>query len=177
MSSQGASGAQYSCTFTITAPSTANNGLGYTYVIINPGRYFIIGNRIVIPGTSFDGLSPTNDLTLTVASIGISGQILTFTVTGTPITPRSADKLFGVFTFISSGTQGYRSTMLDIRDASDWITLKKQVILASNKKLLAPNGPKGESYGNNYRMDVKQGVFKEIMLGCTGCFGGAFNGN
>ena len=42
------------------------------------GRGFIAGDTITVSGTDLGGLSPTNDLVLTVATVGALGKIATF---------------------------------------------------------------------------------------------------
>ena len=42
------------------------------------GRGFVAGDTITVSGTDLGGLSPTNDLVLTVATVGALGKIATF---------------------------------------------------------------------------------------------------
>jgi hypothetical protein len=74
---------------------------------------------------------------------------------------------------------GYTFSRLSIRDSSDWISFKKQ-------SLIAREGPVGISYpsdpwipfGGDRRLDYMNGRYKlGGVVGCTGCTGAAFTGN
>jgi hypothetical protein len=73
-----------SATFNIT-----RDGLIYDTVSVNAGgTNYRIGNTIIIPGSSLDGSSPTNDLTLTVVTV--SGTAITgVTSSGTAVSAGS----------------------------------------------------------------------------------------
>jgi hypothetical protein len=58
----------------------ANGGWGN----FNAGSNYVQGDIITVPGTSLGGASPTNDLTVTVTSVGGSGDIGGFLFSGTP---------------------------------------------------------------------------------------------
>ena len=58
----------------------ANGGWGN----LNAGSNYVQGDIITVPGTSLAGVSPTNDLTVTVTSVGGSGDIGGFLFSGTP---------------------------------------------------------------------------------------------
>jgi len=60
---------------------------GYRIIITTPGEGYAIGNTITIAGTSVGGLSPKNNVTLTVTSVDTSGGITTAIVSGTPFSP------------------------------------------------------------------------------------------
>ena len=61
---------------------------GYRAIISTAGSGFAINNVISISGTEVDGLSPTNDITLTVNTIGTIGEITSVICAGTvPETP------------------------------------------------------------------------------------------
>ena len=55
------------------------------------GTLYQNGNRILVPGTAVGGLSPANDLTITVNSIGGAGEIVTVNSSGTPVSGTSFD--------------------------------------------------------------------------------------
>ena len=57
----------------------ANGGWGN----LNIGSNYVQGDIITVPGTSLGGTSPTNDLTMTVTSVGGSGDIGGFLFSGT----------------------------------------------------------------------------------------------
>jgi len=66
--------------FTIT-----NNGDG-TYAgnaVDAPGTNYLIGHKILVPGTSLGGTSPTNNCVVEVQSVDEGGGVLTFAVSGT----------------------------------------------------------------------------------------------
>ena len=56
---------------------------GYNAIIVNNGSGFALTNTITISGTEVGGLSPANDVTLTVNSIDSNGAILSVIVSGT----------------------------------------------------------------------------------------------
>jgi len=55
----------------------------YSAVPTNPGTGYLVGNRIIISGTSLDGVSPLNDCVLTVSAAS-GGEIQSVTADGTP---------------------------------------------------------------------------------------------
>ena len=57
---------------------------GYSVIISNPGEGFAINNTILIPGTAVDGVSPANDLLMTVNDINDDGGITSVIRSGTP---------------------------------------------------------------------------------------------
>lgn len=58
-------------------------GLEFT-TILSPGTKYLIGEEIIIPGTSFKGVSPTNDIKIKVLDVGdFDGRIVRFSSTGT----------------------------------------------------------------------------------------------
>ncbi len=60
---------------------------GYRAIITDAGSGFAINNTITISGEEVDGTSPTNDITLTVNTIGTNGQITSVICAGTvPVT-------------------------------------------------------------------------------------------
>ncbi len=67
-------------TFTVTRSSG-----NYSAVVLtgNGGADYLVGNRILISGTSLDGASPLNDCVITVTGVS-SGAITTVTASGTP---------------------------------------------------------------------------------------------
>ena len=56
---------------------------GYQSIITDSGTGYAIDNTILISGTSVGGTTPNNDLTLTVAGIGTSGEITSVIRSGT----------------------------------------------------------------------------------------------
>ena len=56
---------------------------GYQSIITDSGTGYAIDNTILISGTSVGGTTPNNDLTLTVAGIGTSGEITSVIKSGT----------------------------------------------------------------------------------------------
>jgi len=90
-------GATGNATYTsLPVTNIAVAGSGATFTIVrsggsysatvgvgNGGIDYLVGNRILILGTSLNGTSPSNDCTVTVTAAS-SGSILTATATGTP---------------------------------------------------------------------------------------------
>lgn len=56
---------------------------GYQVTITDPGFGFALDNTMLIPGTALGGVSPGNNLTLTVDEISSTGQILNVICSGT----------------------------------------------------------------------------------------------
>ena len=63
--------------------SIAWTGGSYSVIITFPGSGYTISDTFTIPGTQFGGLSPDNDLTLTVTGVSTRSTIGTVTITGT----------------------------------------------------------------------------------------------
>jgi len=55
----------------------------YVAYIRSPGTGYTVGNTFVVDGTKLDGVTSTNDCTITVASVDSDGKILTVTAAGT----------------------------------------------------------------------------------------------
>jgi len=55
----------------------------YTVSLISPGSFYLGGETITILGSDLGGISPTNDLLITVNTVGSGGEILTFSSSGT----------------------------------------------------------------------------------------------
>ena len=68
----------------------------YSVAVNVAGTNYKVGNEIVIPGTSLGGATPANDATVTVATIGGGGGILTGTVSGTAVGGGSLNLLNGI---------------------------------------------------------------------------------
>lgn len=73
-------------------------------------------------------------------------------------------------------TPGYQYRLNNVRDASDWIALKKQVRVRSDSKL-ATSTDTWFVRGNDMRLTYQQGSFKQNVFGCGECVGSAFSGN
>ena len=68
----------------------------YNVTINNPGRGYQVGTQLVIKGRNLGGESPTNDLTVTITTVGDYGEITGITWTGLSYN--------GVQSFIRGGT-------------------------------------------------------------------------
>jgi hypothetical protein len=74
-------------------------------------------------------------------------------------------------------TPGYGYQLNNIRDSSDWISLKKQVRVRNDSKLAVAKDP-WFVRGNDVRLTYQQGSFKRgAFPGCTPCPAAAFSGN
>ena len=71
---------------------------------------------------------------------------------------------------------GYQYQKNNVRDASDWIALKKQVRVRNDPNLKTSTDPWFVG-GNDMRLTYQQGSFKQNALGCGTCVGSAFSGN
>ncbi len=69
---------------------TASGSASATTSNPNVGQVYTAGETLVIYGTQLDGLSPTNDLKINILTVDTGGEILTFNVTGTGISPNQA---------------------------------------------------------------------------------------
>ena len=74
-----ASGAILTFTASPTAVATSTNP--------NVGQGFAAGETLIVYGTQLDGESPANDLKINVITVDTNGEILTFNVTGTGVSP------------------------------------------------------------------------------------------
>ena len=71
-------------------------------------------------------------------------------------------------------SNGYPYSSVEVRNAGDWIALKKQVIIRNDAKF-AQSSPPWIPYGNNYQLDYLNGGYKQGELPtCTACNGNAF---
>jgi hypothetical protein len=59
---------------------------GYGLLINQSGTGFLVSETLTILGISLDGLSPDNDLVITVDSINVDGGIVTYSLIGVPVT-------------------------------------------------------------------------------------------
>ena len=76
----GANVAGNGANFTITT-----SGTNYQATINNAGQDYKAGDVLQVTGDNFYGAVPANDLTITVSTVGTTGNILTFAVSGTAI--------------------------------------------------------------------------------------------
>lgn len=90
--------------------------------------------------------------------------------TGTRQTPEGANECYGP-TGTSQVPPGYPFSTKSIRDASDWISYKKQTRIIVDPKLAKAKDP-WFVHGNNFRLDYLNGENK-----CGSCDGNAFGGD
>jgi hypothetical protein len=188
MSSQGASIHGYSFIFYVirglNPDGTNNTGstsyfTGFNLATTGGGRFFKAGDSLSLPGTLFGGTSPANDFTFTVTSVNVNGSITTGVTSGLAIAPGSRIQ-YGPFYFNSPNSIGYVHTELDVRDSSEWTSLKRKSLIArtavkgTTNQLIPPDG---QSNSAGYRMDVKDGRLRGQILGCDPCYGAGFNNN
>jgi hypothetical protein len=93
---------------------------------------------------------------------------------GSRTTPTGGTGCYGP-TGPSQVARGYKFSNNSLRDSSDWITYKKQLIILNENKRKVFQDP-WFVRGNDYRLQFLQGRFLS-PTGCTGCVGDAFNGN
>lgn len=93
-------GANAANTFTNVTFSTNNSGIGanlnvgtdgttYNPVFTVTGTGFAIGDTVTVAGTEVGGVSPANDITITIDTVDTGGEILTFTTSGTAVNTHS----------------------------------------------------------------------------------------
>jgi hypothetical protein len=65
-------------TFNITNTSTV-----YDAVLSSPGQDYTLNQQIIIPGNQIGGVTPNNDLTITITGVGTTGDITAISFSGT----------------------------------------------------------------------------------------------
>lgn len=73
-------------------------GTSYSAALGNSGLNYAPGDTLTFYGTNVGGATPANDVTITVSTVDVGGEILTYSVAGT------ATGDGGVYTFTSAGT-------------------------------------------------------------------------
>jgi hypothetical protein len=96
------------------------------------GRGYVAGDTITVAGTALGGASPTNDLILTVATVGALGKIATFGSVGTG---RAGDGVVDVLVDVT-GTTGVDTYVFDGKAAD--FTLTKSASKISAVSTLSP---------------------------------------
>jgi hypothetical protein len=87
-------------------------------LVASAGRGYVAGDTIRVVGTSLGGATPTNDLILTVATVGALGKIATFGSVGTG---RSGDGVVDVIVDVT-GTTGVDTYVFDGKAADFALT-------------------------------------------------------
>ena len=59
------------------------NGSSYSVTITAPGLDYVQGESFDVPGSFLEGTSPDNDATIQVSAVGVTGEILSATISGT----------------------------------------------------------------------------------------------
>jgi hypothetical protein len=99
-------------------PGSSTTGLGavftvevtrgeYAAALENAGAGYTVGDTLVVEGTEIGGLTPANDLTITVDSVD-SGAILTYSVSGSGI---STDTVFALKPYLYTVSDIYSFTV------------------------------------------------------------------
>jgi len=101
-------------------------------VATSSGAGYVAGDTITIAGTALGGTSPTNDLILTVATVGALGKIATFGSVGTG---RSGDGVVDVVVDVT-GTTGVDTYAFDGKAAD--FTVTKSASKVSAVSTLSP---------------------------------------
>ena len=70
-------------------------GATYTVSVVNQGIDYLAGEEVYILGTALGGTSPTNDLTITIGTVGGTGNITSVTPTGVNYNGSAATDLGG----------------------------------------------------------------------------------
>ena len=101
--------------------NVVRNGWKYFVTIANGGQGYSRLETLVIPGTSLGGLSPTNDITVTITSVNsVTGAITAL--------DKEGDGIGGVYVAIASGTrQGAVST-----NGTSWTNITLMMPSVSN---------------------------------------------
>ena len=107
-------GANAANNFTNVTYSTNNSGIGanlnvqtngttYTPVFTVTGTGFAQNDTVTVLGTQVGGLSPANDITITIDTVDTGGEILTFTTTGTAVNSHSYSGISNGINLVGSG--------------------------------------------------------------------------
>jgi len=70
-----------------------SNGINYAVTVASPGINYVLGDQFTFAGGRFNGVSTTNDVTITVTGITSQGAITTISFSGTPATNGSIHTL------------------------------------------------------------------------------------
>jgi len=172
----------------VLAITSTNGAYAGAVTYTSRGYGYKIGNSFTIQGTFLGGLTPANDLTISVASTSAYGGIQTITQSGTGVNTNT-------YTVTLDLNNNYRFE----RDASDITRALRERIIYNEKRAgtnIVPGGaspvtgrpgvtPAGVNHlpagnaevlwqqqGNNFRLAYLFGKLK-----CGAGFGGAFNLN
>ena len=90
--------------FNVPGINVATQGNGASFQVTRNGGVYSVGieggsegtlyqpnNRILVSGSVLDGATPTNDLTITINTVGGAGEVVTSTASGTPVSGASFD--------------------------------------------------------------------------------------
>ena len=96
---------------------TIDAGYTVTFTAENDGVDYTIGDEFVVTGDKLGGATTANDCTVTVATVDVTGQILTVTVAGTIAVEATTPKYSGAvykLNFSTSDTQFSANGLLEI---------------------------------------------------------------
>ena len=107
-------GANAANNFTNVTYSTNNSGIGanvnigtdgttYNPVFTVTGTGFAGGDTVTVAGTEVGGVSPANDITITIDTVDTGGEILTFTTSGTAVNSHSYAGIANGVNLVGSG--------------------------------------------------------------------------
>ena len=107
-------GANAANNFTNVTFSTNNSGIGanlnigtdgttYNPVFTVTGTGFAGGDTVTVAGTEVGGVSPANDVTITIDTVDTGGEILTFTTSGTAVNSHSYAGIANGSNLVGSG--------------------------------------------------------------------------
>ena len=82
----GLAGVNYSPAGQLATFDISRVGGNYSVVIAASGENYVVGDAIVVPGTSLGGSTPANDATVLVESVDTGGEILTASISGSAFT-------------------------------------------------------------------------------------------
>jgi len=113
------------------AVNVTRNGEVYIATLSNPGAGYAVGDVLTIPGTSLGGVTPANDLAITITenSADSSNTIIAFTTSGNARTGRYvaiAQPNFVVYS--DDGTTWSETNLSSVRDYSRLIAGKNRFI-------------------------------------------------
>ncbi len=136
--------------FNIRRFSTNYNVLSLT----SPGSGYSNGETITISGTTLGGISPDNDCIIDVVTVGASGEILVYAVSGTP----DPTLVYTTsFTATNVGGSGTGSAFTVVRETDGTYTVTKTANGNSyfvNDRIRIPGGQLGGGGTNNLTITV-----------------------
>ena len=134
MSSQSSTGAK-KAVIKYTNSSLSSAYIASDFTIVDCGKGYSVGDSFLLKGTQLGGETPTNDATFTVTSVS---SFPVYGITGVSVTGNSGSNSDPFYVTLRYGNTPYPFELVQARDASDIIKMKKQLIMYNEKKTGSP---------------------------------------